>query len=335
MKKPFVSVIIPFCNEEARIKDCLNTVTKLSYPNYELIFVDDGSTDNGPKIVGEYATDKKLIVAKGPHQGVASARNIGIKHANGEILVFTDADCIFDEGWLNSLVEPLLKDPKVGVSGGPDKTPPTSSLIEKCMDFIMTSLITTGGLRGGKIRLGNYFPRGCNMAVRREILDKVGVFDPRFRRNRGEEAELEERIKKEGYKLIYTAEALVWHRRRPSIKKFWKQSFASGYAYIIRILYTKRFSLIHFLPSLLILSLFFSLVASFFYESALKIFLVIGGGYTLFFLLQAFIATIKLRKVFAFPIVIFLVNLTYLGYGLGLLYKVLLLVKKKEREVSG
>ena len=252
MKKlPFVSIIIPFYNEEVTIKDCLETITKLSYPKYEVIFVNDGSIDHGPSIVKRYLKNKKIRLVKGSHEGVARARNTGIIHAKGKILVFTDADCIFYKDWLRKLVKPLVDNPKLGVVGGPDKTPENVPFMEKCVDFAMTSLISTGGLRGGDIILGKYYPRGCNMAIKKEMLDRVGVFDPRFGRNRGEEAELEDRVKEIGYKLGFVKEALVWHRRRPSFKKFWKQNFASGYAYIIRMQYTKNFSIIHFIPSLL------------------------------------------------------------------------------------
>lgn len=332
---PFVSIIIPFYNEGSTIKDCLETVKTINYPKYEVIFVDDGSTDNSPNIIKK-CKDKRMRLLRGEHEGVAKARNIGIKNSKGEILVFTDADCMFDKDWLIKLIKPLIENPKVGVTGGPDKVPKNSSLMEKCIDFAMTSLISTGGLRGGNIILGDYYPRGCNMALKRTILDKVGLFNPDFKKNRGEEAELEHRIKKAGYDLLYVKDAFVWHRRRSSIKKFWKQNFASGYAYIIRTKYSKSFSLIHFIPSLFVLSLFLLFIMSFFYKLFFNILLFIIGIYLIFLLIQGIIGIIKIKNILALPIVIFVTIITHISYGLGLLYKLfLVLIRKKSKEISG
>lgn len=106
MKK--VSIIIPVYNEEDVIIDCLTSLDKQTHSNFEVIVVDDGSTDNTPKLIGEHKVNKyKLTILKQKHKGPGAGRNLGSKKATGEILVFVDGDMTFDKDFLKKLVKPI------------------------------------------------------------------------------------------------------------------------------------------------------------------------------------------------------------------------------------
>lgn len=108
--KPLVSVIIPAYNEEDYIGNCIDSLLNQSYKNFEVIVVDDGSTDKTPGILRKYP---KIKLLEGQHKGPGFSRNLGSRKAKGEILVFIDADMTFDKDYLANLVNPLIKDQEI------------------------------------------------------------------------------------------------------------------------------------------------------------------------------------------------------------------------------
>ncbi|HLD00822.1 MAG TPA: glycosyltransferase [Candidatus Nanoarchaeia archaeon] len=321
-KIKLISIIICVYNESKTLPACLDSLLKLDYTNYELIMVNDASTDNTLEIMRKYAKkDKRIkVVTYNQNKGVPGARNEGMKIAKGEVFVFSDGDCTFYPSWPSHLMQ-ALANPKVGAAGGRDKSPPHEPLIKQCIDYTMTSFLGTAGLRGSKTRLAKYSVTGCNFAVRRDVVDKVGMHNEKIRW-RGEEKEWCQRMRNAGYDIKFVPESFVLHYRRISLKSFWNQTYKSGQArFDIIKASPKALEFIHFAPSVFIV---FLLLSGIFSLISLKSFyLFLGGlaGYLAVLLIQAIVGSIKVNNLAAFFLIPITTVVIHLAYGLGLLKK--------------
>ncbi|MGI8605112.1 MAG: glycosyltransferase [Verrucomicrobiales bacterium] len=216
---PRFSIVICTYNGAATIRETLEGVRRLAYPNYEVIVVDDGSTDATAAMVAEF--DVRLICTK--NQGLSEARNVGWRAADGEHVAYLDDDAYPDPQWLDYLAVSFLETDHAGM-GGPNVLPPQSGLIEHCV----------ANSPGGPVHvlltdeLAEHIP-GCNMAFRRTALEAVGGFDPRFRAA-GDDVDFCWRIQQRGWTLGFSPAATVWHHRRNSIRKYWRQQRGYGEA---------------------------------------------------------------------------------------------------------
>lgn len=218
-KFPRISVVVCSYNGSQTIRDCFKGLSKLDYPDFEVIVVNDGSIDNTAKIAAEYPF--KLINT--PNMGLSSARNTGLEAATGEIVAYTDDDAHPDPHWLKYLAATFLKTTHTGI-GGPNIAPLDDGAIAECV----------ANAPGGPIHVltsdteAEHIP-GCNMAFRREALLAVGGFDEQYRAA-GDDVDLCWRIQEKGWTLGFSPAAMVWHHRRNSIKDYWKQQQGYGKA---------------------------------------------------------------------------------------------------------
>ncbi|HZS12533.1 MAG TPA: glycosyltransferase, partial [Nitrospirales bacterium] len=214
---PLVSVVVCSYNGSRTIRGCLEGLTRLSYPNYEVIVVDDGSTDRTAAIAEEFPV--RLI--RTANEGLSSARNTGLKEARGEIVAYIDDDAWPDAHWLDYLVATFASGEHAGV-GGPNIPPPDDPWTAACV----------ANAPGGPIhvltsdRVAEHIP-GCNMAFRRSCLEAIGGFDVQFRKA-GDDVDVCWRLQRQGWTLGFNPAAMVWHRRRGSIRAFWKQQRGYG-----------------------------------------------------------------------------------------------------------
>jgi O-antigen biosynthesis protein len=216
---PRISVVVCTYNGEPTIRDCLEGLSELEYPDYEVIVVDDGSTDGTAKIAGEY--DLRLISTE--NRGLSSARNTGMEAATGEIVAYTDDDARPDPCWLAYLAAGFLSTEHAGI-GGPNITPPGDGIIADCV----------ANAPGGPVHVllsdqeAEHIP-GCNMAFRKSYLQAIGGFDPQFR-VAGDDADVCWRLRQGGWTLGFSPAAVVWHHRRPSVGAYLKQQRGYGRA---------------------------------------------------------------------------------------------------------
>src|SRR5207249_5017857 len=216
---PRISVVVCTFNGSRTIRDCLNGLSSLRYPNYEVIVVDDGSRDGTAVIAQEYGF--RLIATE--NRGLSSARNTGLEAATGEIVAYLDDDAFPDPQWLRYLAWTFMQTPHVGL-GGPNIPPPGDGIVADCVACSP----------GGPIHVlvtdevAEHIP-GCNMAYRKEALDAVGGFDPRFR-TAGDDVDVCWRLQDRGWTLGYSPAASVWHHRRNSVKAYWRQQKGYGRA---------------------------------------------------------------------------------------------------------
>ena len=216
---PKISIVVCSYNGSRTIRDCLEGIEKLHYPNYETIVIDDGSTDGAGDIAADY--DVRLIRTK--NQGLSAARNLGWQKATGEIVAYIDDDACPDPDWLTYLALTFLKGDYAGV-GGPNIPIPDDGDTATCV----------AGSPGGPAHVllsdseAEHVP-GCNMAFRRSWLEAINGFDPQFRQA-GDDVDICWRTREQGGKLGFSPGAMVWHHYRRTVRAYWKQQIGYGKA---------------------------------------------------------------------------------------------------------
>jgi cellulose synthase/poly-beta-1,6-N-acetylglucosamine synthase-like glycosyltransferase len=216
---PRISVIVCTFNGSRTLPECLESLLKLDYPDYEVIVVNDGSTDTTAKIANSYGF--RVITTE--NRGLSSARNTGLKAATGEIIAYIDDDVCADQHWLRYLASTFMNTRHVGV-GGPNIAPPGDGLVAECVAHSP----------GNPVHIllsdseAEHIP-GCNMAFRKAALEAIDGFDPQFR-IAGDDVDACWRLQQKGWTLGYSPGAMVWHHRRNSIRSYWKQQHNYGKA---------------------------------------------------------------------------------------------------------
>jgi GT2 family glycosyltransferase len=216
---PRVSVVVCTYNNEATLRDCFDGLQTLEYPDYEVIVVNDGSTDRTDDITSEYGF--RLISSE--NRGLANARNAGLEAATGEIIAYIDADACPDPYWLAHLATAFQKGAHVGI-GGPNIPPAGCTETADCV----------ASAPGGPIHVllsdevAEHIP-GCNMAFRKWSLEAIGGFDPQFR-IAGDDVDICWRLQERGWTVGFSPGAVVWHHRRDRVGGYLKQQFEYGKA---------------------------------------------------------------------------------------------------------
>jgi GT2 family glycosyltransferase/DNA-binding beta-propeller fold protein YncE len=215
---PRVSVVVCAYNAASTLEDCLSSLEKLTYPDYEIILVNDGSRD-GTSAIGRAHAGVRVIDI--PNGGLSAARNVGLAEAQGEIVAYTDADVRVDRDWLTYLVQPFLTSDVVG-SGGPNVVPPDDPPMAQSIAR------APGGPTHVLLddRIAEHVP-GCNMAFRREALLAIGGFNAVYLRA-GDDVDVCWRLQARGWRIGFASAALVWHHHRASVKAYWRQQVGYG-----------------------------------------------------------------------------------------------------------
>ena len=215
---PKISVVVCAYNAADTLDDCLQSLGKLTYPDYEVILVNDGSRDRTEAIGLGYPF---LRVITTSNQGLSAARNTGLSAATGEIVAYTDADVRVDPDWLTYLVQPFLTSDVVA-AGGPNVVPPDDPWVAQCV----------ARAPGGPThvlfddRIAEHVP-GCNIAVRRGALLAIGGFNPIYLRA-GDDVDVCWRLQARGWKIGFAPAAHVWHHHRASVRAYWRQQVGYG-----------------------------------------------------------------------------------------------------------
>jgi hypothetical protein len=215
--QPRISAVVCTRNGSATLRECLEALARQTYENREVILIDDGSADSVPEIAKsfEFVRYHRL-----QHGGLSVARNAGALIATGEIIAYTDDDCMPDEDWLARLAA-AFDDPQWVAAGGPNIPPPARSRVE--------SLVAAAPGGPSHVMLNDqeaeHLP-GCNLAIRKSALDAIGGFNPIFR-TAGDDVDVCWRLRDAGGRLRFVPAAMVWHHRRFTVKAYFKQQ--SGY----------------------------------------------------------------------------------------------------------
>ena len=217
---PKVSVVVCSYNGAATLRGCLEALQRVDYPDFEVILVDDGSKDSTQSIVAEFPLVKNILQ---PNRGLSVARNVGMQAAMGEIIAYTDSDCMPDSDWLYFLVSTLLHSSYAAV-GGPNLNPPAQgpipAAVAACPGAPTHVLLSDTE--------AEHIP-GCNMAYWKSVLEEIGGFDPEFR-TAGDDVDLCWRLMQAGHRVGFSPSALVWHHRRFTMQAYFRQQKGYGEA---------------------------------------------------------------------------------------------------------
>ena len=241
------SIIVPVYNRPDEVDELLESLTKQTLKDFEVIIVEDGSIKPCKDVCEKYANILDLHYYAKENSGPGQSRNYGAERSNGEWLIILDSDVVLPEGYLEAVEKSLASSTSIAAWGGPDAAHPSFTPVQKAISYSMTSFFTTGGIRGGKAKLDKFYPRSFNMGICRDVYLKLeGFTKMRF----GEDIDFSYRIVEAGYMPHLFPEAWVWHKRRTDFRKFFRQVYNSG---IARINLEKRhpgtMKLVHLLPT--------------------------------------------------------------------------------------
>lgn len=259
------SVIVPVYNRPDEVDELLDSLTRQTVKDFEVIIVEDGSSVTCHDVCLKYNDKLDIHYYMKENSGPGQSRNYGAERASGVFLLILDSDVVLPETYIECVNTELYgansQQPSCVAFGGPDAAHDSFTPIQKAISYSMTSFFTTGGIRGGKTKLDKFFPRSFNMGIRRDVYLALGGFSKmRF----GEDIDFSYRIVEAGHKTRLFPTAWVWHKRRTDFRKFWRQVYNSG---IARINLEKRhpgtMKLVHMLPMVFTVGVIAMLVTSF------------------------------------------------------------------------
>lgn len=214
------SFIIPVYNRPNEIRELLESLSHQTYAKpFEIVIVEDGSQQTSEDIVGLYEEQLNIQYLFKPNSGPGDSRNYGMRKAKGNYFILLDSDCMLPPFYLQRVAESLNK-VFVDGFGGPDTFHPDFSTLQKAINYVMTSLFTTGGIRGHKAAAKRFQPRSFNMGLSRRVFEETGGFG---NIHPGEDPDLTLRMWQKGYQTRLIPEAYVYHKRRIDFSKFYKQ----------------------------------------------------------------------------------------------------------------
>lgn len=251
------SFVIPVYNRPDETDELLESLAQQTLRDFEVLVVEDGSQITCQQVVQKHAAQMPIKYFCKPNSGPGQTRNYGAERSQGEYLIFLDSDCVLPPGYLEAVEKELSASP-CDAFGGPDRSHPSFTPVQKAISYSMTSFFTTGGIRGGKKKLDKFYPRSFNMGISASLYRKLGGFSKmRF----GEDIDLSIRIFQSGARCRLFPQAWVWHKRRTDLRKFFRQVHNSGIARInLYKKYPSSLKLVHLLPALFTLGMGFLLL---------------------------------------------------------------------------
>jgi len=307
----FFSIIIPLYNRPQEIAELLATLAVQTYTQFEVLVIEDGSSLRAKEIVEGYAGQLDISYYYKENAGQGFARNYGFERAKGDYFVIFDSDCLIPHDYLE-IVKDYLFDHDLDAYGGPDAAHDSFTAVQKAISYGMTSVFTTGGIRGNKKHVGQFHPRSFNMGVSREAWEKAGGFKIT---RLGEDIEYSIRIHSMGFRIGLIPGARVFHKRRTSLIQFYKQIHFFGRARInIYKHFPAELKLVHFFPAVFTLGIITVLLLNIFYPPLAYI----GNVFLLVYFMLIFFHSLILNrslKVAFLSIISSFIQLT--AYGLG------------------
>ncbi|MDE6424512.1 MAG: glycosyltransferase [Muribaculaceae bacterium] len=252
MKDPaelLFSIIVPVYNRPDEIADLLESLAVQTDKGFETVIVEDGSTVDCRMQCEAFKEKARVKYYYKDNEGRSIARNYGIVRADGDYFIFVDSDCVLPPDYI-AKVRASLKENPVDCYGGPDAAHDSFTDTQKAINYAMTSFLTTGGIRGGKVSMEKFTPRTFNMGYSKEVYDKVGGFREMF----SEDIDMSTRIRLAGFSISLFPDAAVYHKRRVDFRKFWKQVHVFGMSRItLELLYPGSMKLVHWLPAVFVI----------------------------------------------------------------------------------
>ena len=246
---PYFSIIVPVYNRVDEVRDLLDSLSRQTSMDFEVVIVEDGSSVRCDGVVKEYSEKISIQYFYKENEGRSIARNYGLERANGEYFLFFDSDCVIPPEYIATLKSALDAN-YTDCFGGPDSAHSSFTDTQKAINYSMTSFLTTGGIRGGKVQLEKFVPRTFNMGYSRKVWEKVGGFREMF----SEDIDMSTRIRQAGFSISLIRDAYVYHKRRTNLKAFCRQIYVFGMSRItLYLLYPDSLKLVHWLPAVFVM----------------------------------------------------------------------------------
>ena len=319
------SVIVPVYNRPEEVSDLLRSLSQQTDKGFETVIVEDGSTVDCRKQCDDFQREANVKYFYKSNEGRSIARNYGMDRASGDFFIFVDSDCILPPSYIADLRRSLAENP-TDCFGGPDAAHESFTDTQRAINYSMTSFLTTGGIRGGKVSMEKFTPRTFNMGYSREVWQKVGGFREMF----SEDIDMSTRIRLAGFKIVLFPDVAVYHKRRVDFKKFWRQVHVFGMSRItLQLLYPGSMKAVHWLPAVFTVGAVAMIIGAFFWKWMLIPLLV----YILALWIWGMIST-RSVKIGTLGVGAAMVQLT--GYGTGFIrayvWKILLRHGRDEQE---
>jgi glycosyltransferase involved in cell wall biosynthesis len=246
---PKYSVIVPIYNRPDEMAELLESLTLQTYKNFEVIIIEDNSPFKSDKVADSFKNRLDVHYFFVPGTDRSFRRNYGMEHAKGEYFILFDSDCVIPSGYFEA-VEAGLKAETSDCFGGPDNANDSFSDMQKAVNYSMTSLFTTGGIRGGAKQMEKFNPRSFNMGISRKAFEVTKGFRPMI----GEDIDFSLRVRENGMETKLYRDAFVYHKRRVDLRRFYLQVNTFGKS---RIVLTKAhpgsLKVVHTLPVIFVL----------------------------------------------------------------------------------
>lgn len=313
------SLIIPVFNRPDEIGELLESLLHQSYDkSYEIVIVEDGSVTTAKTVIEDYKGALNVTYLFKDNTGPGHSRNFGMQHAKGNYFIILDSDCVIPVNYLEK-VAVSLDNNYVDCFGGPDAAHQSFSNIQKAINYAMTSVLTTGGIRGNNKTVDKFQPRSFNMGISKRAFEESGGFG---NIHPGEDPDLSMRLWKKGYETKLIGEAFVYHKRRIRFNKFFFQVKKFGMVRpILNTWHPGSSRIFYWFPSLFSIGLIISLLMLFIGSGRYLWPIIIYIAYFTFIFLDALIKNKNLVVAF---FAIIAVMIQFFGYGYGFLKSVIL-----------
>ncbi len=317
MKPPKFSIIIPVYNRPQELEELLHSLLQQTLKDFEVVVVEDGSTVRSEGIVDAFRDAMPIHYVEKPNSGPGPSRNVGFAHAEGAYLVVFDSDCVVPPQYLD-VVSRALSSRGLDAWGGPDRAHEDFTIFQRAVGYTMASVLTTGGIRGGKNRVGWFQPRSFNMGLARHVFTKTGGFH--FDRY-AEDIEFSIRMRAGGFKVGLIPEAFVYHKRRTNVGAFVRQvfHFGRGRALVGKV-YPAEVKMTHWFPTVFSLGLIATIMLPLLSR---QLFFVAGTAYLSYFTLILAHALATTRNLWVAMAAVPSALLQFIGYGTGFLLETL------------
>ena len=305
------SIIVPVYNRPNEIDELLESLTKQDFSNdFEVLIIEDGSTEKSDSIVEKYTKQLDFKYFFKENSGAGASRNFGMQKASGNYFIILDSDVIVPNQYLSE-VSKALEINFTDAFGGPDAAHSSFTALQKAINYSMTSVLTTGGIRGKKQAVGKFQPRSFNLGLSKNAFEKTQGFS---KMKNGEDIDLTFRLWENNCETQLIEKAFVYHKRRSSIQQFFKQTFGFGTARpILNKKYPETAKLTYWFPSLFIIGIDISIILAVFGFNQLLYF------YGFYFLLIFLDSLLQNKNIYVAFLSIISSLTQFLGYGIGFL----------------
>ncbi len=309
------SFIIPVFNRPQEIKELLESFTQLEYDkDFEIVIIEDGSSQTSKEVISSYSSQLNISYYFKDNSGPGDSRNYGMLQAKGNYFIIMDSDCIIPSHYL-TIVESFLRNKYFDCYGGADAAHSSFSSLQKAINYVMTSFITTGGIRGSEISISQFEPRSFNMGLSRKAFNASKGF---AKIHPGEDPDLSIRLLKLNFKTAFIPNAFVYHKRRISWSKFYTQVKKFGMVRpILNSWHPQSAKLTYWLPTLFVLFTILSILLS----GIVSLIFILPLG--LYISLLFIDSSIKNNSVYIGLLSVLAIFVQFLGYGIAFLKSII------------